>query len=173
MTTTTTDKPEFFYQRQSDAAAALGVTEEQLKQFKEQPWFPPLGWVNGKGWCVELISAAKAFGSSDITEQLLIERRKFTPACPKSKHHSARVSRVRGRIRECVCSDCGHTWSQVGEYPDIRSETLSRIVKFLESAGRSTFKHPETGEPVKVILIEDQTVLDWIKFCRGAIAAKQ
>lgn len=168
-----TDQIEFIYQKKKEAADALGVSEKQLQEMQSEKWFPKNGYLSGKGYCVELIQASRAMNSPEVVDAIIINRRKFSPQCPRSANHSARVIRVRGKFRECICNDCGHTWNQVGQYPDIRSETLSRIVKFLEEVKRSSIKNPETGESVKVILIDDKTVVEWIKFCRGAIIAKQ
>lgn len=167
------EKNELIYQTQKEAAEALDVSVEELKKIKGEPWFPELGFVTGKGWCIDLIKAARAMNTPNPEPNVLIEMRKFGPVCPKSEHHKARVKRTRGKIRECVCDDCGREWTQAGEYPDVRSETLHRLIKFLESAPRTTFKHPETGQPVKVVLIEDSTVKNWIRNFRGAIVAKQ
>ena len=39
----------------------------------------------------------------------------FAGPCPRSDNHkNTRVYKTDGRIRRCVCDDCGETWKRTG-----------------------------------------------------------
>lgn len=162
------------YQTSEHAADALGVSKEQLAEMSKQDWFPPDGFVKGKGFDVAVIRDAqrKALKSTGPEVAYVINKNKFTPVCPKSVHHKTRVFRTKGRIRQCVCDDCGWSWQQVGEYSDPRAETLNRLAKAFDEAERTVVSDGKNGT-VSVVVLDDKTVKDWAKHCRGAIKAKE
>ena len=56
--------------------------------------------------------------------------------CPQNKgHKNTRVYNTIGRVRHCVCDDCGHTWKQAGPFSDpLREFCVSQLVPTLKDA---------------------------------------
>lgn len=160
------------FMNQENASDALAITVEQLKKWKEETWFPKDGYVNGRGYDVEKIKEARVLKPESSEPAYIINRMRFSPACPRSEHHKSRVHRTVGRVRHCVCDDCGHEWQQAGEYANVMAETLNRVVKALEEAERTTVQDPKSGGTVQVILIEAGAARQMASYCRGAIRAK-
>jgi hypothetical protein len=159
------------FMNQENASDALAITIDQLKKWKEEAWFPKDGYVNGRGYDVEKIKEARVLRPESSEPAYLINRIRFSPTCPRSEHHKSRVYRTVGRVRHCVCDDCGHEWQQPGEYANVQAETLNRIVKALDEAERTDLPDGKGGT-VQVILIEAGAARQMASYCRGAIRAK-
>ena len=127
--------------------------------------------MNGRGYDVEKIKEARVLKPDSSEPAYLINRIRFNPVCPRSEHHKARVHRTVGRVRHCVCDDCGHEWQQAGEFANPMAETLQRIVKALDEAERTDLPDGKGGS-VQVILIEAGAARQMASYCRGAIRAK-
>jgi hypothetical protein len=159
------------YMNQENASDAMAVSVEQLKKWKDEPWFPKDGYVNGKGYDVEKIKESRTLKPGNSEPVYLINRMKFEAVCPRSPDHRARVHQTVGRIRRCICSDCGHEWQQVGEFANVMAETLNRVAKMLDEAERTEIPDGKGGK-VYVVLIEAKAASQAANFCRGAIKAK-
>lgn len=61
-------------------------------------------------------SQGPGVATQEIDERLpLKKQRVHAGECPQgASHKSTRVYRTAGRIRFCVCDDCGHTWKKSG-----------------------------------------------------------
>lgn len=158
------------YMNQEDASNAMGIDVENLKKLKDEPWFPKDGYVNGKGYDVEKILLAKTL-PGDSSPAYLINSTKFSPACPRSPEHRARVHQTVGRVRRCICDDCGHEWQQVGDYANVMAETLNRMARALDEAERTEIPDGRGGK-VQVVLIDSGSAKQMASYCRGAIKAK-
>ncbi|GAB5444861.1 MAG: hypothetical protein Fues2KO_52100 [Fuerstiella sp.] len=150
-----------------EVAEALELSRAELDRIRKAGYFPPKEEVyDGKEWNVDAIReyiqekagtetkddplAMPAFVTArdDDGNSLLIvknESARFDPRCPNDdfdgkngKPHKVIVGRTAGRLRFCACDTCGTTFKAVGEYSDIRLETLRRI--------RSLFAEAQVGE---------------------------
>lgn len=159
------------YMNQENASDALAVSVEMLKKWKDEAWFPKDGYLVGKGYDVEKIKDARTLRPGNNEPAYVINKTKFEPVCPRSPDHRARVHQTVGRIRRCICSDCGHEWQQAGEFANVMAETLSRVAKTLDEAERTEIPDGKGGK-VSVVLIEAKSASQMANFCRGAIKAK-
>lgn len=56
----------------------------------------------------------------------------FAGPCPRNPAHpQTRVYKTDGRVRRCICDDCGKTWKQIG--PEAGSDDEEKTVVDAES----------------------------------------
>jgi len=76
--------------------------------------------------------------------------RMAAPCCERIETHTnTRIIKTVGRIRKCVCDDCGHVWKITGPFADELREYALTLSKSLTAAQRQ-----KVGE-VDAVVIED------------------
>ena len=73
------------------------------------------------------------------------------PCQREPKHTNTRIHKTTGRVRHCVCDDCGHTWKQTGPFADQLRGYAYKLAETL--AGTA---HAEVGGE-SVLIIEAKT----------------
>lgn len=75
--------------------------------------------------------------------------------CPKNKNHAnTRIYSVKGRVRYCVCDDCGENWKQDAEPADMLNEFALRLAESFDVAERID----EDGQ--NFVIFEDAALKD-------------
>ncbi len=75
--------------------------------------------------------------------------------CPKNQNHvNTRIYSVKGRVRYCVCDDCGENWKQDAEPADALNEFAIRLAESFDQAERVD----EDGQ--KFVVFEDAALKD-------------
>ena len=70
------------------------------------------------------------------------ERRKYAgvmecPPCERIESHTnTRIIRTRGKVRSCICDDCGHQWNIVGPFADALREYANNLSDSLRKSPR-------------------------------------
>lgn len=100
--------------------------------------------------------------ASDKPTGTVVETRSpkvFAAVCPvNAEHTNTRVTSTQGKVRYCICDDCGHHWKQIGPETDqvdtagpLREFALS-LADQLDGAERlPPSEDDESGEHVIVI----------------------
>lgn len=117
---------------------------------------------------VDAKNDAKSDKPEATSSRLAIPRR-MPMQCPKSPAHThTRVYATRGRIRHCVCDDCGETFKVSGD-------TADPLVEFARTLADSF----EKAQPVaaadgngQVVLIDVDLVAEIVRQLRG-LTSKQ
>jgi len=59
------------------------------------------------------------------------------PCCERiNTHKNTRIVMTRGRIRRCICDDCGHSWTITGPFADDLREYASNLSDSLAASPR-------------------------------------
>lgn len=85
----------------------------------------------------------------------------FAATCPRNAaHKNTRIYKTDGKVRRCVCDDCGHTWKQIGEPADPLGAYCRELMQQMERLAEDPTTSADGEACVCLTMVEVLGIVD-------------